>query len=153
VIAVGGTTLHITARGYYQYEYAWGGVDGDGAGGGGVSAAFGLPSFQSSVGRAFSGRAIPDISMDADPISGVAVYSANDESINRGDPWFQIGGISLASPMFAGVIALAQQNRIDVSLPIPNSVLSVTGSKAVTGYDLATGIGSPIGNEIVSRLS
>jgi subtilase family serine protease len=196
VIAVGGTSLYpATARGRYGYELAWGGIDGDGAGGGGVSAAFTtVPAFQLNAGVNLGGRAIPDISMDADPITGVPVYSANDESINNGDPWFQIGGTSLASPMFAGVIALAQQNLADASLPILNSVainndlynayvnhyktyfhdivlgnnnaigvtrfiigtnppINIIGSNATTGYDLATGIGSPIGNEIVSLLS
>jgi len=191
VIAVGGTTLYTTARGRYLYEYAWGGVDEDGAGGGGISTAFSLPTFQKNAGLSDSGRAIPDISMDADPISGVAVYSANDASVNdpAGDPWFQVGGTSLASPMFAGIIALAQQNRIDASQPILNSVgindllygayvsnystyfhdvvfgnnndigetdfggsINIMGSNAGVGYDLATGIGSPIGNKIVSLL-
>jgi subtilase family serine protease len=127
--------------------------------------------------------------MDADPITGVPIYSANDESTNGGDPWFQFGGTSLAAPMFAAVIALAQQNLVDANLPILNSVginndlykayvdhystyfhdivlgnnnaidegrfggINITGFNAATGYDLATGIGSPIGNEIVSLLS
>ena len=99
VIAVGGTSLYTaTARGRYAYELPWGGIYEDGAGGGGISTAFGLPSFQSSAGLTYAGRAIPDISMDADPITGVPVYSANDASTNGGDPWFQIGGTSLSSP-------------------------------------------------------
>jgi len=192
VIAVGGTSLYIaSARGHYGYELPWGGINGDGAGGGGISSAFGLPSFQSNAGLTYTNRAIPDISMDADPITGVPVYSANDKSVNGGDPWFQIGGTSLASPLFAGVIALAQQDRVDASESILNSVdinsmlysayttdyskyfhdivlgikqdmkdgrfgnphLNITGYNAAVGYDLASGIGSPIGNEIVSLLN
>jgi subtilase family serine protease len=191
VIAVGGTSLSTaTARGRYGFEVGWGGISQNGAGGGGVSTAFGLPAFQSGAGLSFSGRAVPDISMDADPQTGVPVYSQNDAPINGGDPWFQIGGTSLSSPMFAGVIALAQQNRIAASQPILNSVqidtalynayvnnyatyfhdivlgnnndidegrfifpINIPGHNATTGYDLATGIGSPIANILVGLLS
>jgi hypothetical protein len=193
VIAVGGTSLYtISARGRYWYELGWGGVFGSGAGGGGVSMAFNTPAaFQANNGVNFAGRAIPDVSMVADPNTGVAVYSANDAPVNGGDPWFQIGGTSLASPLFAGVVALAQQNRIAATKPILNSVgvntvlystynsanystyfhdvtlgnnndiaesrfngsPDIAGFNAGTGYDLATGIGSPIGNQLVTLLS
>jgi subtilase family serine protease len=191
VIAVGGTSLStVSAKGRYGYEVPWGGISGDGAGGGGVSTAFGLPSFQSGAGLNFSGRAIPDVSMVADPITGVPVYSQNDASVNGGDPWFAVGGTSLASPLFASVIALAQQNRESNDLPLLNSIgvnnvlystydsssystyfhdivvgnnndidesrfggINITGANATTGYDLASGIGSPIGNQLVSLLS
>jgi subtilase family serine protease len=191
VIAVGGTSLFpASAKGRYGYELPWGGISGDGSAGGGLGVAFPEPTFQSNAGLTFADRAIPDVSMDADPITGVAVYSQNDASANGGDPWFGVGGTSLASPLFAGVIARGQQLRIDASKPILTSVqinnalysaymnnystyfhdiiagnnngvaptdfgntVSVTGFNATTGYDLASGIGSPIANQIVALLA
>ena len=60
--------------------------------------------------------------MDADPITGFPVYSVHDESAFGGDPWVQVGGTSLAAPLFAGIVHLAQQNREAASLPILKSV-------------------------------
>ena len=48
--------------------------------------------------------------MEADPATAVAVY----DSYNNGtaDPWTGIGGTSLATPMWAGLIAIANQGRV-----------------------------------------
>jgi subtilase family serine protease len=181
VLAVGGTGLYIaSARGRYQFETAWGGVPGQGAGGGGVSAFYGAPTFQSSNGVNFSGRAIPDISAVADPLTAVSVINSWD---NPGSPWTTVGGTSLATPVVSGMIALAQQTRINSGLlpltsPQINAKIYATynspnystdfhdivvgnnsdpstgyvGFSAITGYDRATGVGSPIGNQFVSML-
>ena len=112
VIGVGGTALHLTASGQYSYETAWGGSTTNGAGGGGPSAFFSTPTFQSGNGVNIGGkRSLPDVSMLADPATGVALYDSFDAASNGGNPWFAEGGTSLASPLFAGTIALAQQDR------------------------------------------
>ena len=53
-------------------------------------------------------RTVPDVSMDADPATGVDVIDSWDEGNTTP---FAIGGTSAAAPMWAGVIALADQDR------------------------------------------
>jgi subtilase family serine protease len=124
VIGVGGTALYLaSARGRYSEEIAWGGLAGAGAGGGGTSTNFTVPTFQSLNTVNFSGkRSIPDISMNADVVTAASVFDSFDQASNGGDPWQGVGGTSEASPLFAGVLALAQQRRLAASLPILNSV-------------------------------
>ncbi len=155
-----------------------------GAGGGGTSAFFSVPSYQSSNGININGkRALPDISLNADPLTGVSVYDSYAASIN-GAAWLSIGGTSEASPLLAGILALAQQDRATAhkapltSAQIHNAVYSLynspaystyfhdvtlggngdasvgfAGYNAGTGYDRATGIGSPIANKLVPYLA
>ncbi len=189
VIAVGGTSLYLSsARGKYSFETAWGGLGGAGAGGGGLSSNFAAPSFQTSNGLGYGVRAIPDVSLIADPVTSVSIYDSLDTSTSNPNPWGAVGGTSLASPILAGEIALAQQNRIAAGLPILNSAqinsviystynspsyltyfrditlgnnrdvngngtTAVSGYPTTTGYDLATGVGSPIGNMLVQLLT
>ena len=138
----------------------------------------------------YATRAIPDVSLIADPVTGVSVYDSIDVTTTAPDPWNDIGGTSLASPAFAGMIDLARQNRIaagsailnstqinqeiytvynspnystyfrDITLGNNNNVttsrgrtVTTIGSTATTGYDLATGVGSPMANTFVPLLS
>ena len=179
VIAVGGTSLYLTsAQGQYWYETAWGGLAGAGAGGGGASTNFSAPTFQSSNGVTLSTkRTIPDVSLVGDPVTTSAP-----------DPWLEVGGTSAAAPLMAGIVGLAQQERIAAGQPILNSVeidtamyeayhsssyltyfhditlgknsnvsssgrTTVAGFSATTGYDEATGIGSPIASQLVPYLT
>jgi len=92
VVSVGGTTLN-TGTGYaYSSESAWNGS------GGGCSTVFARPSWQTGVGAATcSGRAEPDVAADADPASGADVYVQGASQ--------QIGGTSLAAPLWSGMAA------------------------------------------------
>jgi len=120
VISVGGTALRVKdAAGTYKNEAAWGGEATSGAGGGGYSSTFASPLFQSNNGVNFVTRTIPDVSAIADPYTGVSVYDSF--GIGNGNPWSTVGGTSLASPVFAGIVALAQQDRIAANKPILNS--------------------------------
>ncbi len=120
VVAVGGTSLYLSA-GTYGHETAWGGLANDGAGGGGPSTNFLAPTFQSANGVTLSSkRTVPDISMEADPATAVSVYDSFDAG--RGDPWTAFGGTSVAAPLTAGVIGLAQQLRSASGKTILNSV-------------------------------
>jgi subtilase family serine protease len=187
VIAVGGTSLYLnSAQGDYGFETAWGGLSGAGAGGGGTSSTFGTPSFQSNNGVNFGTRSIPDVSMVADVVTAVSVYDSLDSARS---PWTAFGGTSVAAPLFAGVISLAQQQRVQASLPILSSAqidaalyqaytnpatyfdifndvtlgnnsdvtsggkTDVAGFSATTGYDEATGLGSPWADLMVPYLA
>lgn len=91
VTAVGGTSLINSGRQWS--ETAWSGA------GSGCSAFIAKPPWQRDTGC--SNRTEADVSADADPQTGVAVYEAN----NGG--WIQIGGTSASSPIIASVYALA----------------------------------------------
>jgi subtilase family serine protease len=112
VIGVGGTTLLTNADGSYSGEVAWY------AGGGGFSQFEYSPYWQSLVvptnqpGVPATFRAIPDISMDADPNTGAIVYI-------DGQPNY-IGGTSLSSPLAAGAWARLQTsygNKLGFAAP------------------------------------
>ncbi len=189
VIAVGGTSVYLASvKGRYGYETAWGGLRGAGSGGGGTSTYFAAPTFQSANGVTYGTRAIPDVSLIADPVTAVSIYDSLDVSTQYPNPWGATGGTSVAAPVYAGMLALAQQNRLaagqtlltsaqinaatyklynsssystyfhDITMGNNKDVTSggttdVTGYTATTGYDLATGVGSPIGNTFVPYLS
>jgi subtilase family serine protease len=71
--------------------------------GGGTSLTFAKPNFQS--GLPGTKRMVPDISMLADPFTGVEIIQTIDGQLSVGT----IGGTSLACPMFSGVMAIAAQ--------------------------------------------
>jgi subtilase family serine protease len=102
VTAVGGTQLSLRANGTrIAPDTAW--TDS----GGGTSIAFGRPSYQNGV-AAVTGnaRGVPDVAMDASCKSAVAVYGS---FYSSGGRWSSVCGTSLATPLFAGVVALADQ--------------------------------------------
>jgi subtilase family serine protease len=173
VVAVGGTSLAINANGSYGSESAWGNVNTGSGGGGGISSYETQPSFQTGNvnGLSSTKRTAPDVSMLADPNTGVYIYSTWAEGANNGS-YYIAGGTSLACPMWAGLVAIANQGRAlnglatldgpSQTLPrlyqLPSSVFhDVTsgnnGFAAGTGYDLATGIGTPIANLLVPQLA
>jgi subtilase family serine protease len=102
VLAVGGTTLNLTGSGTYSSETAW--VDT----GGGYSAFEQEPSYQGGV-QTSGARSTPDVAFDADPNSGVMVYSTAPGA--RAGSWQVVGGTSLGSPAWAGIIAIVDQGR------------------------------------------
>jgi subtilase family serine protease len=115
VVAVGGTNLQLTASNNWLSETGWSyntdpGQAGS-AGGGGISNTYTEPSFQMNDGFAGGGgfRTVPDVSSDADPDSGVAVYDSYDFPAPAS--WIEVGGTSLSSPTWAGLIAIADQGR------------------------------------------
>ncbi|MFC0438971.1 protease pro-enzyme activation domain-containing protein [Kutzneria buriramensis] len=143
VTGVGGTHLTVSGNAYGS-ETAWSGS------GGGTSTVFDTPSWQAGVGGK---RTVPDVSADADPNSGYAIYSAG--------AWQVYGGTSCAAPMWAGLAAL-----IGTKLGAANQALYglkgtgfhdvTSGSngtfKAGTGYDQVTGWGSYDGAKLAAAL-
>ena len=140
VISVGGTTLTFS-NGVVSSETAWSGS------GGGVSTYVSTPTYQTSLG--YSNRAIPDVSYDADPNSGFAVYDS------YGYGWIVVGGTSAGAPQWAAIQALGRSattsNIYNAYAQAPlyqadfrDITAGSNGYNAGTGYDLATGIGSPL---------
>jgi subtilase family serine protease len=102
VTAVGGTQLSLRANGTrLTPDIGWGDS------GGGTSIAFPRPSYQNGV-AAVTGnaRGVPDVAMDASCKSPVAVYGSFRAGGGR---WTSVCGTSLAAPLFAGIVALADQ--------------------------------------------
>src|SRR5208283_1561945 len=109
----------------YGSETSWGngalsGTPGDGGGGGGgVSLYEPQPSYQTGVVSAFStsNRTNPDVSADANPNTGVPIYDSWD--FGTSTPWLTgtMGGTSLSCPLWAGMVAIADQGRSIAGLP------------------------------------
>ena len=118
VTGVGGTQLHLNAQGQRTApDSVWDdlsstvGVTGPvytwGSSGGGRSAVFSRPQFQDGVARTVGGtRGTPDISMSAAVNGAVDFYDTTDPGVAG---WGIVGGTSEASPLFSGIVALADQ--------------------------------------------
>ncbi len=122
--------------------------------GSGCSTLEAKPSWQTDSGCAK--RTVADVSADADPNTGAAVY----DTFGQGG-WLQVGGTSLASPLIASVYALAGvggTSDYPSSYPYANvaSLFDVvSGSngfcnptylcRGAVGYDGPSGLGTPIG--------
>jgi len=102
VLSVGGTSLNLDSAGTYVSETAWT------ASGGGYSRFEPEPSFQRTVQQTGT-RSTPDVAFDADPNSGVEVYSTAPGS-SQGS-WQVVGGTSVGAPAWAGIIAIVDQGR------------------------------------------
>ena len=106
VTSVGGTQLVLAQDGNrVRPDQVWN--DGYGAGGGGVSGVFARPAFQNGAANVVGGRrGTPDIAMSSAVNGGCWVYESFEPS---GAGWEIFGGTSEATPMFAGIVALAGQ--------------------------------------------
>jgi subtilase family serine protease len=119
VTAVGGTSLGVDAANQRVFETYWGThkyslVGGKWVdrgwlygGGGGISHFFGVPDYQSQV--ASGGRTVPDVSMVGDPNTGFLTGQTQTFSDGTYYDEYRIGGTSLSSPLFAGLMAVADQ--------------------------------------------
>jgi hypothetical protein len=168
VLAVGGTTLHLNSSGTISSESGWSGS------GGGISSVENQPSYQNGVVTQSSNRRTdPDVAYDADPSTGFSIDDSYNNSASA--PWTVIGGTSDAAPQWAALIAIADQGRAEINLgplngrsqllPMLYGLSAVdyhdittgtsTGSpheSAGPGYDLVTGLGTPLANRVVADL-
>jgi len=175
VVGVGGTTLTYTGTGP-RSEVAWSDT------GGGVSAYTPTPSYQNSAVPGMSTppahRAVADVSFNADPASGQYIVSIAPGSTTQN--WFSVGGTSMSTPQWAGLMAIANAQRLlanNAVLGAPHAILygqiastaanysaafaDVTkGSDgtcatcvAKAGYDTLTGLGTPNSASLLSALS
>jgi hypothetical protein len=175
MVGVGGTSLSTNGTGgSYKSETTW--SNNIGAGGGGISilSTNPLPSYQISLAGSGASkgstayRNVPDVSLNADPYNGYAVY--------YGGFWSMYGGTSCAAPLWSAFTALVNQNRTAAGsslLGFANPALySLAASRAyandfhdiadsstndyypaVAGYDDATGLGSFNGANLLADLS
>ena len=104
VLSVGGTTLLLSSSGAYQSESAW--IDS----GGGYSKYEPEPSYQAKV-QSTGYKATPDVAFDGDPNTGVQIYVTLPTRYGSQGSWITVGGTSLGSPAWAGIIAITDQGR------------------------------------------
>jgi subtilase family serine protease len=123
---VGGTTLALNADATMAFQTGWGNnltriaensslknapvnpplqLGFQSGAGGGASLTFARPSFQSGLSVPGNTRLVPDIAMLADPFTGVEII----ETVGGQLGVSVIGGTSVATPLFSGVMALAAQ--------------------------------------------
>jgi hypothetical protein len=152
VVAVGGTTVQGPSS-----ESAWSGS------GGGTSSYWAHPEWQSGTAR----RRVPDISADANPSTGLVITSSNGHCTSQlGSGQCQVGGTSLASPIAAGTfVATLASAGLDggvgdihpalYSAPVSSFRDITSGSNgfaAGPGYDMVTGLGSPLWDQLSPQL-
>jgi kumamolisin len=164
VLACGGTKL--TGSGTtITSEVVWNEqASNEGATGGGVSNIFPLPTWQANANvpkpqQPAGGRGVPDVAGDADPASGYVIRVDGQSMV--------IGGTSAVAPLWAGLIALNnQQNGTTAGFINPqiytakaksafNDITSGNNGafSAGPGWDACTGLGSPIGTQLIKLLA
>jgi kumamolisin len=163
VLACGGTKL-TSSHGTISSETVWNELaSNEGATGGGVSRLFPLPSYQASAGvpvqpeTKFAGRGVPDVSGDADPVTGYQVRVDGKNMV--------IGGTSAVAPLWAGLIALINQQLgkpvgfvqpalYKIGTPAFRDIITGNngGYQAAKNWDPCTGLGSPNGAALLKAL-
>jgi hypothetical protein len=105
VVAVGYSELTLNAQGGYGSESAVAGA------GGGPSLQELQPSWQQGVASQSSGtmRSVPDVTFNGGGKTAVAVY--NSFTHGEGLPWSRGAGTSVATPCWAGLMAIADEGR------------------------------------------
>lgn len=165
VTSVGGTALTTTGPGgAWVSETTWSG------GGGGVSTSYAIPSYQQSLNMAAIGgsntmRDVPDVAL----LAAVQIFL-----ICNDGQWVSVGGTSAATPLWAGFMALADQQAAangnppvgflnptiyaigqgsDYDTDMHDITTGSNGFPALVGYDLATGWGTPAGQPLINDLT
>jgi subtilase family serine protease len=183
VTSVGGTQLHLNASGVRtEPDNVWNDTNIFGspaAGGGGTSEFFPRPAYQAGVASVVgAARGTPDISLSA-AVDGAALVQLG---FLPSPGFYLIGGTSEATPLFSGVAAIADQaagrdlgllnpelyklaaaNAPGISdISLGNNTVTfaqggqshtVAGWAAVPGYDLASGLGTVDGAQLVAELA
>jgi kumamolisin len=163
VLACGGTKL--TGSGStITSEVVWNEqASNEGATGGGVSNVFPLPTWQANAkvpapSVSGGGRGVPDVAGDADPVSGYQIRVDGQNMV--------IGGTSAVAPLWAGLIALNNQQNGRSAGFIQPQIYAAKGASAFNdivsgnngafsagpGWDACTGLGSPIGTKLIALL-
>ena len=164
VLSCGGTRLVANAADTsITTETVWNDGAQGGASGGGVSTKYALPVWQKAAkvpkSGSKAGRGVPDVAGDADPQTGYRVRVDGQDQV--------IGGTSAVAPLWAGLIALCNQ-QLGKPVGFLNSLLYTqtavraclhditqgnnVGYKAAVGWDACTGLGTPDGTALLSAL-
>jgi subtilase family serine protease len=156
VVSVGGTVIQRSSEGDYMAEVSWP------ATGGGKSKVVKTPAYQSVIASIVGHRrGVPDISLDASPVSGVWIY---DTIPSHGTvlKWTTVGGTSVASPASAALVnnaghfnktSIAELTEIYANYGDAEDFRDITAgvcnnggeTMAVVGWDFCTGVGSLFG--------
>lgn len=172
VFAVGGLRLGLDDEGRRtDPDVVW--EDRAGASGGGVSEVFARPSYQNRAEPAVGDqRGVPDLSLTASADGSTMIHFTED---GKTPTWVPMAGTSLAAPLFAGIVADADQeagDRVgrlhhhlyelgrDVDAGRKAGLLDIThgtngddGHRATRGYDLASGLGTVDASLLVPALT
>jgi kumamolisin len=170
-LGCGGTKLLADpSTGTISSEVVWNETaSNEGAGGGGVSDQFPLPSWQATAGvpaqasgSTSGGRGVPDVAGNADPTTGYQIYSDGQAQV--------VGGTSAVAPLWAALVSrLAEATGQRFGLIQPTVYAGVTpgtdvaGFRDITsgnngayaagpGWDACSGLGSPDGTALLTRL-
>jgi kumamolisin len=164
VLACGGTTLEATGADIVS-ETVWNETaSNEGATGGGVSTVFPLPTWQAksnvpAPSTSAGGCGVPDVAGDADPTTGYSIRVDGQTMV--------IGGTSAVAPLWAGLIAVANQQ---LGTTVGFIQLAIYAAKAASdfnditkgnkgafsagpGWDACTGLGSPIAIKLIPLLA
>jgi kumamolisin len=168
VLACGGTTLEATGA-TVTSEVVWNETAiNEGATGGGVSTVFPQPSWQTSASApipppATPGRGVPDVAGDADPSTGYTIRVDGQTMV--------IGGTSAVAPLWAGLVAVANQqlglksgSTVGFLNPTLYAAKAAASFNDITqgnngafsagpGWDACTGLGSPIAAKLIPLLA
>jgi subtilase family serine protease len=171
VTGVGASSIHAGGEGVWNNSY--------GATGGGVSEAWARPAYQAAAAQPQSAvscgsagascRQVPDVVADGDPNTGSVIY--------YNGQWNTMGGTSISTPTWAAVIALADSSPACAGHPVgfanpalyklagsayganfgdvttgANGYDNVAGFSAGSGYDMASGLGTPNARSLVPAL-
>ncbi|WP_233840019.1 S53 family peptidase [Dyella sp. 2HG41-7] len=162
-LACGGTTLTSSGQ-TIQSEVVWNeSASNEGATGGGVSATYSLPSWQQNAKVPTSpsgsaGRGVPDVSGNADPMTGYQVLIDGQSQV--------IGGTSAVAPLWAALIARLNQKLGKPVGDVHAAIYQIGESafrditqgnngayQAGAGWDACTGLGSPNGQALLTALT
>jgi kumamolisin len=164
VLACGGTKLDANGATIVS-EVVWNELASqEGATGGGVSNVFALPSWQANAhvpasSTSAGGRGVPDVAGDADPATGYTIRVDSQTSV--------IGGTSAVAPLWAGLVAVANQqlgNNVGLLQPAIYAAKAASAFNDITqgnngsfeagpGWDACTGLGSPIASKLIPLLA
>ena len=163
VLACGGTNLDANGATIVS-EVVWNELaNKEGATGGGVSNVFALPSWQANANvpapsTSTGGRGVPDVAGDADPTTGYTIRVDGQTTV--------IGGTSAVAPLWAGLVAVANQRlgtQVGFIQPAIYAAQAASAFNDITvgnngafsagpGWDACTGLGSPIANKLIPLL-
>ena len=170
VLAIGGTTLYLDSNNYRTKETTWMSA------GSGVSSIVSKPSYQNDMNSLskYTNRITPDISGVANASTGVCVVYNGQTQI--------VGGTSVSCPIMAGILSRAFSKRKELGKPPFTTVENAKNNlhkflyslqkipqvyqtnfyditvgmdgifQAGQGYDMATGLGVPIGTVLIQTL-
>jgi kumamolisin len=164
VLCCGGTKLDANGATIVS-EVVWNETaNNEGATGGGVSNLFALPSWQANAkvpaaSVKTGGRGVPDVSGDADPTTGYTIRVDGQTMV--------IGGTSAVAPLWAGLIAVANQQlgtQVGFIQPAIYAAKAAAAFNDITqgnngafsagpGWDACSGLGSPIASKLIPLLA